>query len=142
MQVPLYLHAHGQGIREYELLGIHLASLAEGHCSHMRAATCRALCCPWDGLDEGATPRQQLGHRRVCPFVRLLHEVVEGFPGFRDQLIAIVSKSLIIKHEPRPAENIMKTKRLIKLLYTDEDTDTKWLQKRANDGHSKKSPSL
>ena len=110
----------------------------------MRAATCEPCAAHGMALTKGRPRGSSLdivgcAHSFAC-FMRSW----KASQAFRDQLIAIVSKSLIIKHEPRPAENIMKTKRLIKLLYNDEHvTDTNWLHKRrTKDGHSKKSPLL
>lgn len=60
--------------------------------------------------------------------------------AFRDELISIVSRKLVVVNCPRPQASIDKTNRLIKLLYGDEET--KWLQKHTKAGTIKKSPLL
>ena len=61
----------------------------------------------------------------------------KAIQAFRAEIIALVTRRLIIKHEPRPQENIDKTNRLVKLLYG--DAESKWLQKRDKQGNLRKS---
>ena len=60
----------------------------------------------------------------------------KAIQAFRAEIIALVTRRLIIKHEPRPQENIDKTNRLVKLLYG--DAESTWLQKREKQGNHRK----
>ena len=60
----------------------------------------------------------------------------KAIQAFRAEIIALVTRRLIIKHERRPQENIDKTNRLVKLLYG--DAESTWLQKREKQGNHRK----